>query len=181
MKGIIFNLAERVIVDNYGEDIWDELLTRADLEGSYTSLGAYPDRELCKIVQTASELLNKPANEMVRIMGRRMIPLLAAKYPEFFSSHTSTRSFLVTLNEIHVEVTKLFPGSDVPQFAFDTSSPDVLTLIYRSRRQMCSFAIGLIEGASDHYQEQLNYEHVLCSGRGDPECVIRASFTPAHA
>ena len=57
MKGIIFNLAEAVVGKVYGEDTWDAILDRAGLDGSWTSLGSYPDEELLKVVAAAAELL----------------------------------------------------------------------------------------------------------------------------
>lgn len=55
MKSIIFNLLEQVVTDAHGEDIWDDLLAGAGLEGAYTSLGNYPDEDLLSPVSAASE------------------------------------------------------------------------------------------------------------------------------
>ena len=57
MKGIIFNLVEEVVTAAYGEDTWDSLLDEAGLDGSYTSLGSYPDEDLFQLVGAASKAL----------------------------------------------------------------------------------------------------------------------------
>lgn len=178
MKGIVFNLLEGVVTKAHGEEAWDTLLERAGVEGSYTSLGAYPDQDLFRLVRAASEMLQLPPDGVVRWFARQALPLMVARYPEFFAPHVSTRPFLLTLNQvIHPEVRKLFPGADVPDFQYDTSSSEVLEMVYRSSRKMCSFALGLIEGTADHYQESVHYEHPLCMNRGDGECLFRLSFT----
>jgi hypothetical protein len=50
MKGVIFQLLEKAVVDEHGADAWDELLADAEVEGVYTSLGNYPDAELIALV-----------------------------------------------------------------------------------------------------------------------------------
>ena len=118
-----------------------------------------------------------PAEDIIRWFGRNALPLLAKSYPKFFEPHDSTRPFVLTLNDIiHPEVRKLYPGADVPVFDFDTSSDEVLVMDYVSRRQLCSFAEGLIEGAADHYGETVSIEQSQCMGRGDSKCVLEITL-----
>jgi hypothetical protein len=129
-------------------------------------------------VGAASSALGKPPNEIVRWFGGKAIPLLAAKYPGFFSRHSSTRPFLLTLNSIiHPEVRKLYPGADVPDFDFDATSPDTLIMGYHSKRRLCALAEGLIDGASVHFGETAVIEHPLCMHRGDSSCRLEISFS----
>jgi hypothetical protein len=106
VKGIIFNLLQEVVTEHFGEDVWDNLLTQAQLEGVYTSLGNYPDADLFKLVAAASAALNQPPDAVVRWFGVKALPLLAQKYPAFFNRHQSTRPFILTLPR--------FSTSDVP-------------------------------------------------------------------
>jgi hypothetical protein len=39
MKGVVFNLLERVIADD--DEAWDEILDAAGSSGAYTSVGTY--------------------------------------------------------------------------------------------------------------------------------------------
>lgn len=177
MKGIVFNLLAEVVRQEYGEDVWDDLLEAAQLDGAYTSLGTYPDEDLMKLVTVASQALQTPPDAIVRWFGRSALPLLAKSYPEFFEAHKSTRSFLLTLNSvIHPEVRKLYPGADVPVFDYDASTEDDLVIGYVSRRKLCALAEGLIEGAADHYGEGVVVEHLRCVHRGDEKCALKVSF-----
>lgn len=180
VKGIVFNLLEEVVTAEYGEAAWDSVLDAAGVEGAYTAVGSYPDEELMKLVGAASAALETPSDDVVRWFGRKSIPLLHERYPRFFEGHTSTRSFLLTLNRvIHPEVRKLFPGADVPVFQFETKNQDQLVLGYSSHRRLCSFAEGLIEGAAEHYGEQVRIEQTQCAKRGDPKCTLVCSFAKA--
>lgn len=178
MKGIVFNLLEELVRRDYGENTWDALLETTGLEGAYTSLGSYPDDELIKLVSAASQALKKPSDAILRWFGRNAMPLLADKYPYFFANTTSTRRFLLTLNDIiHPEVRKLYPGAHVPIFDFNSSSPDVLYVGYKSERKLCALAHGFVEGAADHYREDLQFEQTQCMHRGDDKCLFKIAFT----
>jgi hypothetical protein len=179
VKGIVFNLLEQVVTQEHGEDTWEALLDAAGLDGSYTSLGSYADEDLGKLVMAAATALDLPPDDVVRWFGRHALLLLSKRYPQLFEPHSSTRPFLLTLNDIiHPEVRKLYPGADVPEFDYDTTSPDVLRMGYRSRRKLCSLGEGLIAGAADYYQEELTLRQSECVHRGDDRCVYEVSLAP---
>jgi hypothetical protein len=180
MKGIVFNLLEQVVTDEHGEDAWDQILEAAGQEGAYTAVGSYPDEQFMALVGAAVELLGVEADDLVRWFGKRSIPLLASRYPAFFDGHTSTRSFVLTLNDvIHPEVRKLFPGADVPTFDFRTPDENTVELAYVSSRKLCSFAEGLIEGAAENFGETVEMNQTECMKRGDARCVLVCAFAPA--
>ncbi|MFY0409019.1 heme NO-binding domain-containing protein [Solicola sp. PLA-1-18] len=176
MKGIIFNLVEDIVTAEHGEDTWDALVDQAGVDGAYTSLGDYPDADLGRLVAAASAALETPADDIVRWIGRQAMPIFVQRYPGLFSRHYGTRSFALGLNEvIHPEVHKLYPGAATPQFAFDTSDPSALGMEYRSARQMCSFAEGLLYGAGDHFGEDLVITQPRCMKRDDDHCLLVVS------
>ena len=180
VKGIIFNLVNEVVVGTYGEDAWDDILDAAGLDGSYTSLGSYPDDDLFRLVGAASTALESDPQHVIRILGEGAIPLLAQRYPDFFA-HDRTRSMLLTLNDIiHPEVRKLYPGADVPVFDFDTSvGDDRLVLGYQSPRKLCALAEGFIRGTATHFGERVTIEQPQCMHSGAPACSLVCEFTPA--
>ena len=182
MKGVVFNLLEEVVSREYGEDTWDDLLDASGVDGAYTSLGSYADSDIFKLVGAATEALNLPPEDILRWFGRNALPLLAESYPAFFEPHGSTRSFLLALNDIiHPEVRKLYPGAGVPEFDFDTSSDEILTMGYSSQRKLCSFGEGLVEGAAAHYGEAVAIDQPRCMNRGDERCLLKISFSPQAA
>ena len=176
MKGIVFNLLEHVVTDEFGADTWDDLIDIAGVDGVYTSLGSYPDEDLGKLVMAASEKTGMTPDDIVRWFGERTLPIFAERYPDLFTAHANTREFLLHLNDvIHPEVKKLYPGAATPSFSYDTSSPDVLVMEYRSGRHLCSFAEGLVSGTAEHYGEALAIDHDTCMKRGDDRCVLAVS------
>ncbi len=180
MKGVIFNLAEQVVTDAYGADAWDDVLDKAGLDGAYTSLGSYADADLVALVSAAAQLLGVEPAAVVRQVGEGAIPLLAQRYPVFFSPHAAARPFLLTLNDIiHPEVRKLYPGADVPEFDFALEGDDVLLLTYRSQRHLCALAEGFVAGAAGHYGQRVDVSQPQCMLHGAEACVLRCTFSAA--
>lgn len=174
MKGIIFNLVEDVVTSEDGADAWDDLLDSADVHGAYTAVGSYSDEELLAIVQAASTASGQPASDVLRHIGRRSLPLLAQRFPEFFELHSGVRTFLPSLNSvIHPEVRKLYPGATPPHFDFRTADDGCLLMDYHSQRGMCAMAEGLTLGAGDFYGQTLDITQIQCKDAGAPFCTLR--------
>ena len=182
MKGIIFNLVEEAVTARHGEDTWDRVLDEAGVAGAYTSLEMYPDEELLALVGAGSRLLDTDTGTLTQWLGHEALSGLAQRYPQFFETHASTRSFLLTLNDvIHPEVRKLHPNADPPDFGFDEGDDGALVLTYSSRRRLCDLAVGMIDGAATHYGETSHLTHDVCMKDGADACVFQVSFAPAHA
>ncbi len=177
MKGIIFNVVEHTVTEEFGADVWDELLTAAEIDGAYTALGDYSVDELNAIVTAASEKLELPPADVVRFVGRRGFPWLMQRYPEMATGHTSARSFVLSLNEvIHPEVRKLYPGADVPVFQQHDSDTGALDIEYVSQRQLCFLAEGLTFGCADYFGETISISQPKCQHTGDSSCVLRIEW-----
>lgn len=177
MKGLVFNLLEEVVSRHHGEDAWDALLESANLDGTYTSLGSYPDEDIYQLVGAAASSLGMSAFDVLRWFGREAMPSLATRYPGYFDVHTTTRRFVLSVNGIiHPEVRKVYPGADVPTFGFFDEPDGSLLMTYRSARRLCALAQGFVEGAADHFGEMVRFEHLACMHQGDERCQCRISF-----
>ncbi len=171
----MFNLLESLVVADHGETAWDAVLETANASGAYTSLGNYPDAELAQLLEAVMALRGE-ASGGYRWFGRGSIPFLARRYPVFFTPHTTTTQFLLTLNDIiHTEVRKIYPGADVPVFDFELV-PGGVALGYHSQRRLCQLGSGLIEGAADHFHERVTIEQPECMLRGDVKCLLVCTF-----
>lgn len=171
MKGIVFNLLEEAVTKAYGTDAWSDLIDAAGVGGVYTSLGSYPDEEVVALVAAASATLDLSPAAILRWFGRSAMPLLAERYGNFFDGHQSARTFVLSVNDIiHPEVRKLYSGAGCPHFHFDQDKAGRLLIGYRSPRRLCQLAHGFVEGASDHFGEEVEIEHLLCMEDGKPLC-----------
>lgn len=180
MKGIIFNLLERAVVEEHGEDVWDDLLDQVGSDGVYSAVGQYDDEHLMAFVSAAAEMLGADEDSVVRWFGVSAIPLLADTYPAFFTDAGDLRTFLTSLNDvIHSEVRKIYPGAVVPEFAFQHTDTGGLVMHYRSPRSLCQLAIGFATGASQHFGEPVAIVEEHCKRDGHEECVLHVDFLDA--
>ena len=58
MKGVLLNAVEEAVSREWGEGMWDDLLTDCGLEGAYTALGNYSDAELSALAHAAADRLD---------------------------------------------------------------------------------------------------------------------------
>jgi hypothetical protein len=173
MKGVLFNAVEEAVSREWGEDLWDDLLLAADLDGAYTALGNYPDSQMIALANAAADRLNTPVADVLRTLGRITFEPLLSRYAGVDEEPTSLREFLPTVNElIHPQVLKLYPGASVPRFVLRENGDD-LELDYLSVRNMCTLAEGLVLGVADHYGETVVVDQPNCKLRGDSRCTIR--------
>lgn len=173
MKGIIFNLVQDAITRDHGGDGWDDLVDSAGISGTYTALGNYPDADLSRIVTAGADAFDVPVPELVRAVGRDALMGLSVRYPHFFEPHDDVRSFVLTLNEvIHAEVRKLHADSDPPDFWFDDPAAQPLTVHYRSRRQLCLLAEGMLEGAGGYFGQDVTVTQTSCMADGHDHCTF---------
>ena len=66
-------------------------------------------------------------------------------------------SFLNSIDQyIHPEVLKLYPDAELPRFQSEIKSDNEMVLNYMSSRKMSDLAIGLIKGAANYFEEDVD-------------------------
>jgi len=179
MKGIIFNLLERFIVENLGEDKYEEILSACALKTKepFVGPGSYPDEDLMAIVAKTVETMGVTPPEALRAFGRFCLPILAEKFPGFMTPYDHPKEFLMTVDSvIHVEVEKLYPDAQTPSLAYDDPAPDRLVIHYESSRKLCQLMEGLIDGVADYYGSPIEYAQKRCMLDGAPACEFELTF-----
>ena len=175
MKGAVFIALNEMIENQYGIEVWEELLDEVNPQcgGVYTSVEDYPDEEIVAFVLAISAKLNLDTSLVTRIFGTHLFGELNSKYPVFTQTSENLFSFLESVeNVIHKEVRKLFESANLP--SIDTKiSDNYLDLTYSSPRKLCYLAEGLIFGAADYYSEKIQIDHTVCMHQGSDRCRIR--------
>lgn len=85
MKGIIFNLFESFVTDNFGQEKYKKIesKTKFKTQEPFVGPGTYPNKNLFALIATAVEILNIPGPDAVKAFGKYMFPKLIDKYPIF--------------------------------------------------------------------------------------------------
>jgi hypothetical protein len=176
MKGVVFNILEDMVVEKGGVVLWQQLLNKAGVEGSYISVDTYEDAELFKIVHEVQQALDIPLEEVIRSFGDFMFAKLADRYPMFVEAESELFGFLKSIEPvIHLEVQKLYTEANLPSIDYTNGDSDRLVMDYRSPRKLCILAEGLIQGAATYYQTPIKIEHNVCMHRESDHCELSIS------
>jgi hypothetical protein len=177
MKGLIFNIAEEIVVDLFDEDTWDQLLETAGIDGAYTAIGNYSDGELLAIISRLADTLGQTTDEVFRTVGRLALPKLSARLTGDVRPIGGAQKFLMSVNDIiHPEVRMLYPESTPPIFVFEEVDEDVLEVVYRSQRRLDALAEGLILGCGDLFGQEIRVDLGARDGLADDEARFRVWF-----
>jgi hypothetical protein len=173
VKGLLFDVVREVVADLLGEDAWDRAIESAGYEGSYTSLGNYPDAEMATLVVLLAESAGLSVDDTLRTVGIHGWRHLEQRQPELVAGVDDLGTLLHSLNHVvHTEVRKLYPDSLVPQFDIADEGPGRWLVTYESERRMCRLAEGLLIGFSDSRGISTAITHVSCINYGDAACVL---------
>lgn len=101
-----------------------------------------------------AELSGKTENEVWMIIGKDNVRTFFNTYPAFFQQE-SLYSFLRSMFDVHVVMTKRIPGANPPELLIEPVSATEAILSYRSRRGMFGYFHGLLAGAAEHFKEAI--------------------------
>ncbi len=176
MKGVIYNAVEDAAGRAFRDDGWDDTIGRAEVDGSYTSLGNFDDEELAAIV---GALPDGPAVRSLNVCGGWGSTVSRSSWRPFPTSSTrSLKDFLPALNHmIHPEVRKLYPGATPPDFDISPIGDQIISMQYDPDHELCFLAEGLKIGVTPHLGRTLHIDQLSCTHDGDPHCELRIHLT----
>lgn len=158
MLGIVITGLYDLVEETFGLEVLNELITSSDLasDGVYSGIGSYSHTDMITLVQTLSLIVNTPAEDLMRTYGAKLFESLMQSHIHYLGKLTSSFDVFKHLDGmIHVEVVKLYPDAEVPQFSYEQLAKDTIKLSYYSQRPFASVAEGLIEGCGAYFGEQL--------------------------
>ena len=177
MKGVVFREFLNHVEERFGEDAVDDVIEAANLESgaSYTGVGTYHHAEMVALVTALSEQVSIPTTALMWVFAEHLMAYFASAHPAFFVEAGDSLSFIEKVDShIHVEVRKLYPQAELPEFTCRRRSENTLELVYRSSRPFADLAHGLLLATGGHFGEVLEVERVEGhQGPGVPFVVRR--------
>ena len=170
MKGIVFTELLKMVEDAHGYDMVDTIIEKSDLPsgGVYTAVGTYDHTEAVSLVVNLSKETGAPVPDLLKAFGNHLFNVLAGAYPSFLEGAEDELDFLESVeNYIHVEVRKLYPDAELPNFTCTRPHSDTqLHMIYESGRHLEDLCEGLIRGSLVHFKSEATIERsALKDGR----------------
>src|SRR5260370_27557092 len=152
MQGVILDELEKYVAGKLGQPGLQRirnLTGRGD--SGYDFGGKYPDDELVMIMRGLVEATGRRPEEIVEEFGVPLVPGLLEVYRFLVNPRWSFIDFLLnTQDVIHRGVKLNTPDSPPPELQTAPPRPESVIITYRSKRNLCPLAKGIIRGAAAH-------------------------------
>lgn len=178
MHGLILVSLRDYVAAVHGAEIEQEVMAG---EPAYLLSEAYPDERFTFLVDRACKSTGLQLDILLHdfgvFTGQRTFPRL---YPALYAVSPSARAFLLTVERpIHEIVRVTIPHALPPELAISELGEDGISIVYTSKRRMCTMLRGLVEGTAQHYEEKAHIEERSCMHRGDQACTFEVRFKPS--
>ncbi len=174
MHGTIFLQLKKYVCEKFGDEKWDVLLEKSNLEKKiYLPVKEYPDEDALSIVSTASKITGLATRAILEDFGEFIVPGLLEMYGSLVQPEWNALDLIERTEEtIHKVVIRKNPGAKPPHIKSNRISPKEIAITYDSPRKMCALAKGIINGIAKHYETEVEIIETSCMLRGSPSCNI---------
>lgn len=175
MHGIVLAQLKDFVVETYDRETWRSILREAGLSGKvYVPMTEYPDEDVFAIIGTAADLTGKHPTELQAAFGRFLVGPLVGTYGVHVERNWTGLELIANVEKyIHEALrAKQLSTYSPPKLEAEWRGENRVALVYRSNRQLCHLARGIIDGVGDHFDESLHVEEISCMHEGDEYCEL---------
>jgi hypothetical protein len=178
VHGIVFEELREFVWRNHGAEAWTQLLQEAVPDRRfYGPDTGYPDEELEALLAAISAKTGAGRSDLLREFGTFVAPTLLDFYRPLLQPDWDLFDMLEHVEEtIHRVVRLDDPTAAPPSLRVERPGKERVVVHYDSKRRMCDFAKGIIDGLQAEYSQQVAITDLACMGRGDPECTIEVAL-----
>ena len=156
MKGTIVSAWVQTSRKLYGDDVTNDALNNFGLHKDkiFSPMEDIDDKVALGIVDYIANEIGKTSDEVWKNIGNNKILTFSKEYPAFFR-YKNLYSFLAAMYDIHVVVTKRIFGAKPPILGIKPINRNTAYMTYSSQRGMFSYFFGMLQGASDYFEEDI--------------------------
>lgn len=162
MYGLINRAVRGLVTEQFGEDVWSRIRTRAGVEDDdFVSMNSYDDAVTYDLVAAASAELGAPAEAILEQFGGYWVRYTAVEgYGDLLASAGSDLvSFLSNLDQMHARVKLAFPDLRPPRFRVTDADDAGMRLHYFSDRPgLAPLVVGLVKGLAMRFGDEVTIE-----------------------
>ncbi|CAJ1970219.1 unnamed protein product [Cylindrotheca closterium] len=179
MYGLIFEVLEDFVVDEFGTETWHKIKEIAGCktkDQAFLRRAFYEDEELFALVEAATKLLHVSSFDVLKAYGRYFLSsqLAGGGYTELLRCQGATlRQWLSNLNALHEYIKRSFPGEGFIAPVFwcedceDCQDNGSILLHYYSMRgtMFVPLVVGIVEElAIQHFDLEVNMNQTSLQG-----------------
>lgn len=174
MKGTVVSTWLKTCRKIYNDDIVDKAMQDCNVSSAktFSPIEDVDDSIVFNIVKNIAKGVNLDEKSIWKSIGIDNVITFSNDYPAFFR-HDTLYQFLKSMNDVHKIVVKRIPGAKPPGLDLTPISKNEAMFVYRSKRGMFDYFLGMLEGASKYYNEKIQIEEVE---RSSSELKIRILF-----
>lgn len=161
MKGTVVGTWVNTCKGLYGEEVVGNALEEVGFKRKkiFSPLEDVDDNKVNRFIEYISDNVKEEKNSIWEKIGEDNVKAFHKAFPAFFE-HENLYSFFKSMFDVHVVMTKKFPGAKPPLVLIKPISKREAIFTYRSKRGMFGYLKGLIKGSADHFNEKLKIEEL---------------------
>ncbi len=155
-----------MVIKQCGDAAWDALSEKVGLEwNDFSAMESYPDSLTYELVGAAAEMLDTPAEDILKAFGRHWVLYTARSgYGEMMDTWGDNLvEFLDSLNSLHARLRLAMPQLQPPSFEVtdvDTREKTLTLKYFSDRPALAPMVVGLLEGLGERFETPVEAEQV---------------------
>jgi len=161
MKGTVVATWMKTCRKLYGEGIVNDAMESGGWNSSkiFSPVENVDDGQVKNVIGDIAKKQNIPIQELWRTIGKDNVNAFHRDFPAFFQTE-NVYSFLKSLFDIHVVMTKKFDGAKPPLVGINPISSREAIFTYNSKRAMFDYFLGLLDGTCEYFNEKIEIEQL---------------------
>lgn len=161
MKGTVVATWMKTCRKLYGNDAVDKVMDSIGWGASkiFSPIENVDDKQVKQAISLLASEINVQVDKLWKSIGLDNINTFSSDYPAFFQ-HENVYSFLKSMFDVHVVMTKKFPGAKPPLVTLTPISNKKAIFEYKSQRGMFDYLMGMIEGSCKFFNEEIEIKEI---------------------
>ena len=180
MYGIINRAIQDLVIENFGEQKWEEIKINSGIDVQYFfSNMPYDDDITFKLAISISHVMKIPLRDVLITFGEYWVLKTGKeKYGALMQAGGSNlKDFLVNLPQFHNRIMLMFPKLTPPEFQVSDITDNSLHLHYFSKREgLSDFVLGLLQGLGKLYDTSCSIELLDSRAMGSSHETFKVSW-----
>ncbi len=160
MKGTVVATWVKTCRKLYGEEAVDQAMNAVGWQGKiFSPMENVEDMKVKDMINKIANNVNRDIKTLWGQIGQDNLKAFNNDYPAFFE-HENLYSFLKSMFDVHIVMTKKFPGAKPPLLTIEPISEKQAIFSYSSKRGMFDYFLGLLKGSAEHFKENIKVDEI---------------------